>query len=96
MTKLLQQCFLFFIVVVIPWHNLGNSQLSVNRTIGPTLVTILLGVVDFHFLFLIAAFPRISLLAISQNDFVIGYLWSVLPENVLFVTTNTCNKLRCN
>ena len=29
---------LFFIVVVIPRHNLGNSQVSVNRTIGPTLV----------------------------------------------------------
>ena len=26
-----------FIVVVIPRHNLGNSQVSVNRTIGPTL-----------------------------------------------------------
>ena len=38
MTKLLQQCFLFSIVVVIPGHNLGNSQVSVNRTIGPTLV----------------------------------------------------------
>ena len=38
MTKLLQQCFLFFIVVVIPGHNLGNSQVSVYRTIGPTLV----------------------------------------------------------
>ena len=38
--KLLQQCFLFFIVVVIPGHNLGNSQVSVNRTIGPTLVNI--------------------------------------------------------
>ena len=37
LTKLLQQCFLFFIVVVIPGHNLGNSQASVNRTIGPTL-----------------------------------------------------------
>ena len=36
--KLLQQCFLFFIVVVIPGHDLGNSQVSVNRTIGPTLV----------------------------------------------------------
>ena len=35
--KLLQQCFLFYIVVVIPGHNLGNSQVSVNRTIGPTL-----------------------------------------------------------
>ena len=33
-----KQCFLFFIVVVIPGHNLGNSQVSVNRTIGPTLV----------------------------------------------------------
>ena len=41
MTKLLQQCFLFFIVVVIPGHNLGNSQVSVNRTIGPTLVFLL-------------------------------------------------------
>ena len=39
MTKLLQQCFLFFIVVVILGHNLGNSQVSVYRTIGPTLVT---------------------------------------------------------
>ena len=39
LTKLLQQCFLFFIVVVIPGHNLGNSQVSVNRTIGPTLVS---------------------------------------------------------
>ena len=38
LTKLLQHCFLFFIVVVIPGHNLGNSQVSVNRTIGPTLV----------------------------------------------------------
>ena len=38
MTKLLQQCFLFFIVVVILGHNLGNSQVSVYRTIGPTLV----------------------------------------------------------
>ena len=39
LTKLLQQCFLFFIVVVIPGHNLGNSQVSVYRTIGPTLVS---------------------------------------------------------
>ena len=38
MTKLLQQCFLFFIVVVILGHNLDNSQVSVYRTIGPTLV----------------------------------------------------------
>ena len=40
LTKLLQQCFLFFIVVVIPGHNLGNSQVSVYRTIGPTLVCV--------------------------------------------------------
>ena len=26
--------------MVIPGHNLGNSQVSVNRTIGPTLVII--------------------------------------------------------
>ena len=38
MTKLLQQCFLFFIVVVIFGHNLGNSQVGVYGTIGPTLV----------------------------------------------------------
>ena len=31
---------LFFIVVVILGHNLGNSQVSVYGTIGPTLVTI--------------------------------------------------------
>ena len=37
LTKLLQQCFLFFIVVVIILY-LGNSQVSVNRTIGRTLV----------------------------------------------------------
>ena len=41
LTKLLQQCFLFFIVVVILGHNLGNSQVSVYRTIGPTLVYII-------------------------------------------------------
>ena len=35
-TKLLQQCFLIFIVA--PWLYLGNSQVSVYRTIGPTLV----------------------------------------------------------
>ena len=37
--KLLQHCFLFFIVVVIIGHSLGDSQVSVYRTIGPTLVT---------------------------------------------------------
>ena len=37
MTKLLQHCFLFFIVVDILGHNLGNSQVSVYGTIGPTL-----------------------------------------------------------
>ena len=36
LTKLLQQCFLIFIVV--PLLYLGNSQVSVYRTIGPTLV----------------------------------------------------------
>ena len=39
LTKLLQQCFLIFIVV--PWFYLGNSQVSVYRTIGPTLVTLI-------------------------------------------------------
>ena len=38
LTKLLQQCFLIFIVV--PWFYLGNSQVSVFRTIGPTLVLV--------------------------------------------------------
>ena len=27
--------------MVIPGHNLGNSQVSVNRTIGPTLVLVI-------------------------------------------------------
>ena len=48
MTKLLQQCFLFFIVVVIPGHNLGNSQVSVYRTIGPTLVISWLDKVPYY------------------------------------------------
>ena len=39
LTKLLQQCFLFFIVVVI--HG-DNSQVNVYRTIGPTLVCFLI------------------------------------------------------
>ena len=38
LTKLLQQSFLIFIVV--PWLYLGNSQVSVYRTIDPTLVTL--------------------------------------------------------
>ena len=38
LTKPLQQYFLFFIVVVIPGHNQGNSQVSVYRTIGPAMV----------------------------------------------------------
>ena len=51
LTKLLQQCFLIFIVV--PWLYLGNSQVSVYRTIGPTLVLdgilfILTGNDDIH------------------------------------------------
>ena len=45
--KLLQQCFLFFIVVVILGHNLGNSQVSVYRTIGPTLVCIIVLMFSF-------------------------------------------------
>ena len=44
LTKLLQQCFLIFIVV--PWLYLGNSQVSVYRTIGPTLVD--LSILDSH------------------------------------------------
>ena len=44
LTKLLQQCFLIFIVV--PWLYLGNSQVSVYRTIGPTLVTLKSGMQD--------------------------------------------------
>ena len=34
----------FHFFVVIPGHNLGNSQVSVYRTIGPTLVFILTGI----------------------------------------------------
>ena len=33
---------LVFIVVVIPGHNLGISQVNINRTIGPTLVIIVI------------------------------------------------------
>ena len=50
LTKLLQQCFLIFIVV--PLLYLGNSQVSVYRTIGPTLVIdkIYAGIVKLFFL----------------------------------------------
>ena len=44
LTKFLQQCFLFFIVVVIAGQL--YSQVSVYRTIGPTLVLFL----NFRFL----------------------------------------------
>ena len=44
LTKLLQQCFLIFIVV--PWLYLGNSQVSVYRTIGPTLVFISISIYE--------------------------------------------------
>ena len=44
LTKLLQQCFLIFIVV--PWLYLGNSQVIVYRTIGPTLVLIFAQKID--------------------------------------------------
>ena len=54
MTKPLQQCFLFLIVVVIPGHNLGNSQVSVNRTIGPTLVLLLGFDFNANFIFYLA------------------------------------------
>ena len=40
LTKHLQQCFLFFIV--------GNSQVSVYRTIGPTLVFLSIDIVRSH------------------------------------------------
>ena len=43
LTKLLQQCFLFFIVVGI---NLGNSQVSVYGTNGPTLVIVFVEVIN--------------------------------------------------
>ena len=47
LTKLLQQCFLIFIVV--PWLYLGNCQVSVYRTIGPTLVSVVLDGILFIF-----------------------------------------------
>ena len=70
--KLLQQCFLFFIVVVIPGHNLGNSQVSVNRTIGPTLVLFIMLKHKSHLTcktsisgIKTAAGPRITMLPLS-------------------------------
>ena len=56
-TKLLQQCFLIFIVV--PWIYLGNSQVSVYRTIGPTLVFLILhGLVSMMLLCMIRGCGR--------------------------------------
>ena len=39
----------FHFFVVIPGHNLGNSQVSVYRTIGPTLVFELSPFADYDF-----------------------------------------------
>ena len=46
LTKFLQQCFLIFIVVVM----LGKSQVSVYRTIGPTLVLIFAQNIDHAYM----------------------------------------------
>ena len=79
--KLLQQCFLIFIVVVIPGHNLGNSQVSVNRTIGPTLV----------FLFISEPSPSIfnrlysSYLTLSIILFVILPVYFVIFQMIIVI-----------
>ena len=57
-TKLLQQCFLIFIVV--PWIYLGNSQVSVYRTIGPTLV----------YLFILCYFTILEITPFYNNNVV--------------------------
>ena len=67
MTKLLQQCFLFFIVVVVPGHNLGNSQVSVNRTIGPTLVIISICLEDRNVFARFDEIPSMTLLDIQET-----------------------------
>ena len=74
MSKLLQQCFLFFIVVVIPGHNPGNSQVSVNRTIGPTLVIIIPPAYKVYrgyivFAFSVTMFVCLSVKFFSVRDF---------------------------
>ena len=68
LAKLLQQCFLFFIVVVKLGHNLGNSQVSVYRTIGPTLVVTAAGVVP-------CGSPKKRLRTSSIVQFIF-YFWS--------------------
>ena len=51
--------------MVIPGHNLGNSQVSVNRTIGPTLVIYLN---DSNLpLVMILAIPSLSNLSICHR-----------------------------
>ena len=78
LTKLLQQCLLIFIVV--PWLYLGNSQVSVYRTIGPTLV----------FLFVVTAagvvlcgIPKKRPRTLSIVQFIF-YFWSFeISRNIL-------------
>ena len=60
LTKLLQQCFLIFIVV--PWLYLGNSQVSVYRTIGPTLVI-------FDWIFFILAGNKDNYKSLDEFEF---------------------------
>ena len=69
LTKFLHQCFLFSLLLLY----LGNSQVSVYRTIGPTLV---LQCVLYHFLLSLLVFAVNSIIIIfcDQNgaDFVRG------------------------
>ena len=75
LTKLLQQWFLFFIVVVILGHNLGNSQVSVYRTIGPTLVKV----------FNLASFPPKGVFqtyfSLRASNFELNYVGCSLGTN---------------
>ena len=73
---------LVFIVVVIPGHNLGNSQVSVNRTIGPTLV--LNNQLSFQFSFkLVVKLPS----ALSVNTVLAyRYFWISVKSIWSFLT----------
>ena len=61
--------------MVIPGHNLGNSQVSVNRTIGPTIV--LLDPLKPHFYYISTGLRG----SISHRDFSMMVTSGELPTN---------------
>ena len=95
LTKLLQQCFLIFIVV--PWFYLGNSQVSVYRTIGPTLVSSFVWVYKLHSRLLKKVILSVDMtINITRFILIIGNFLSVNMYAITCFCTDDANKMYVN